>query len=74
VKTVDLERHGSHLNAKGKEKIANRISSVINDLFRVNSELPIALKWKENEDMDSFSSVNKQTLGDVSGRENKVLL
>jgi hypothetical protein len=36
--------------------------------------LPIALKWKDNEDRDSYPSVNKQMLGGVSDHENKVLL
>jgi hypothetical protein len=56
-------RHVFHLNTKGKEQIVNRGALVIKDLFHVNEALLIALKWKDKEDRDSYSSVNKQMLG-----------
>jgi hypothetical protein len=65
VITVNLDRdlytrHEFHLNAKGKEQTANRITSAIKDLLCVNKALPRALKWKAKEDRDSYPSVNKK--------------
>jgi hypothetical protein len=56
VVTVDsardlFTRHGLHLNAQGKEHIASREVTVINDLFSINKSLPIVLKWKDMGDI-----------------------
>jgi hypothetical protein len=68
VINVDLDRelytrHGLHLNLKAKEQTANKVISVIKDLFHVNKAIPLAMKWKEVEDKDSERSVNKQMQG-----------
>jgi hypothetical protein len=71
-------RHGFHLNSTGMMQTANRVASVIKDLFCVYKLLGTALKWKDKEHRGSYPSVNKQKLGvqDVkaNGCENKVLL
>jgi hypothetical protein len=78
--TVNLDRdlhtgHRFHLNAKGKEQTANRVASAIKDLFCVNKAIPIALKWKDKEDKDSYPSSYKQMLGvqevKASGRKTR---
>jgi lysophospholipase L1-like esterase len=37
-------RHGLHLNAKGKEQIAQKVALMIKDLFSVKKVLPVALE------------------------------
>jgi hypothetical protein len=64
VVTVDTDRdphtrHGLNLNAHGKEHVANKITTVINDLFS-QKLLPITtLKWKEKEDMATYLIENQ---------------
>jgi hypothetical protein len=65
VINVDLDRelytsHGLHLNLKGKEQTANKVISVIKDMFYVNKVIPLAMKWKEAEDKASEQSEIKQ--------------
>jgi hypothetical protein len=65
VINVDLDRelytrHGLHLNLKGKEQTANKVISVIKELFHVNKVIPLAMKWKEAEDKASEQSVTKR--------------
>jgi hypothetical protein len=58
VSPVDSDRdlytgHGLHLNAKGKEHIAQKVALTIKDLLSRKKKLPIALEWKANEDNNS---------------------
>jgi hypothetical protein len=64
VITVDTDRdlhakYSLHLNVHGKEHRANKITSVINDLFSQKVSLITALKWKEKEDMMSYLIENQ---------------
>jgi hypothetical protein len=68
VVEIDLGRksftkHGMHMRNSGKEKLAEKIASVITNIFLKHEE-KISLCWKfenENEDIESVSSteVNK---------------
>jgi hypothetical protein len=55
-------RHGLHLNIKGKEQIAQKITLKIKDLFSVKKVLPIALEWKPNED-NSGAMIGESSIG-----------
>jgi hypothetical protein len=50
---VDLDRkgftkHGQHMNAKGEELMAKRISAAIKHTLKVCKKTPISVKWKED--------------------------
>ena len=50
---VDLDRRGftkhcQHMNAKGKELMAKRISAAIKHTLMVCQKTPISMKWKED--------------------------
>jgi hypothetical protein len=63
-------RHGLHLNAHGKEHVANKNAAVINDLFSQKVSPITALKWKEQGDTTSYPTENQPLCvkeADVSG-------
>jgi phage terminase small subunit len=64
VITVDIDRdlytrHGVHLNAHGKEQVANKIAAAVNKLFSQKVSPVIALKWKQQEDLASYLNENQ---------------
>jgi hypothetical protein len=64
VITVDNGRdlytkHGLHLNAHGKEQVANKITAVVNKLFSQKGLPVIVLKWKQQEDLTCYLIENQ---------------
>ena len=49
----DLDRsffikHGQHMNIKGKELMAIKMVTTIQNISKVNRNTPIGMKWKED--------------------------
>jgi hypothetical protein len=68
VLPVDLDRdlftrHGLHLNTKGREHLALKVALMIKNLLTRKEKLPIALKWKVNENMNSIIKSTEMSLG-----------
>jgi hypothetical protein len=47
-------RHVLHLNAHGKEEVANKIAAVVNKLFSQKVSPAIVLKWIQQEGLTSY--------------------
>jgi hypothetical protein len=53
------KRHGLHLNAHGKEQVANKIAAVVNQLSSQKVSPAIVLKWKQEEDLTCYLTENQ---------------
>ena len=60
----DFTLHGLHLNIAGKEKMAEMIEENVKELMARKEEIPIILKWKENQKDPTQKEAKEKLIND----------